>query len=120
MDKAKVHAVAEQIGYNMIVLPRTPEEFTHWKLSNTQFDYECDRHDEEIWQWIVKYGIPLFRNHFKFRKEVDMGLGFGTYIYYFDEQIILTSSDGFGDYASYSFTKLASIHGDFEYESEII
>lgn len=102
----------------MINLPRTPEELTHWKLSGEQFDY-TEHNEEEIWQWIVDYGMPLFGNYFRFRKETDMGLGGDTYVYFFDEQIILVSGHAFEE-SKYKFTDLASIFGDFDYDAVLI
>lgn len=82
-------------------LPTNQEEFTMWKLNGGDVVTGSDesvQNNDEIWQWIIQYGGPLFSEHIRFRVETDAGHGGECHVVFFDEQVISVtfSQDLFG------------------------
>jgi hypothetical protein len=88
----------------MHILPKSKEEFTLWKLNgdcifqdtgqDTDAGVNSVHNNDDIWQWIILYGGPLFSKHIQLKIEVDELSLLETHVVSFDNKIISVTSAG--------------------------
>ena len=99
-----------------VSLPCTQEEFTYWKISQQCQDLYSVLDSENTWNWIIEFGIPLFKNSMEFIVEQDAGLGFYTDVFIFDGVVILVSTDN----PRYSINDLEKMFNNIDYIYKLI
>ena len=105
---------------SMYPLPTTHEELTAWKLADPEYWNDEIQNSEYTWNWILNFGMPLFREHFKFVIETDMGLGTDTHVFYFCNKAILVSWRAYSHPEFQTIDKVMEQFGNYEVDRIII